>query len=629
MSRPETIVNLENDELRFDLASDASGEILVKRTGVRWRHGPVAIQHEGPLEDDLAWFRGDLGIQEVYPGRFRLTPHDHGVRGTLLDRFGEPVGDFLCRYELSGGWIDVEIEAIDDSIPSLIYPTPIESGALVLPQKAGAIVTELPHRFTHTFYRYAGQRLNMRWFGGLDEPAGPGRGCNGWLALVDAGDADAGMMHAGRLNAPGWMRSLDRWTSPRRLRYGFTDDGYVGLAKLFRGWARERGVWHGLDEKIDANPKTRLLVGGRGLGIVPGYREERSRFEDRWLPVPDEVPDGGRFVVNATFAEARSLAEEAVAAGMRRGMFKFDGWSKGGYDERHPDVWPPAAELGTVEEFESMVRREGDFITCLHDNYQDIYANTPDHFANCCKRRDGKPLTGGFWHGGQAFIADARKMLPFATANADRALACGAGAVYIDNWGGELLRQSWEEGNLLSRSADREAKIAILEMMRAKGIIVASEDGCDWIVAHSEWAPKGKYTRDAAGSTVPLWSLVFHDAQVGRRPVDAARQGGADPNSVRRACMDNMLWGFASVFRYTSLADFRRRLPLFRETLFTDEWHARIGMSELVRHSFLTEDCLVEQSEFANGAAITCNYADDEREADGVVLPPLGYVVRG
>lgn len=89
------------------------------------------------------------------------------------------MGDFLCRYELSGGWIDVEIEVIDDAIPSLVYPTPIESGALVLPKEAGAIVTELPHRFTHTFLRYAGQRLNMRWFGGLDVPAGPGRGTTG------------------------------------------------------------------------------------------------------------------------------------------------------------------------------------------------------------------------------------------------------------------------------------------------------------------------------------------------------------------------------------------------------------------------------------------------------------------
>lgn len=67
------------------------------------------------------------------------------------------------------------------------------------------------------------------------------------------------MMHAGRMNAPGWMRSLDRWTSPRRLRYGFTDDGYVGLAKLFRGWARERSVWHGLEAKIEANP-TRSVI---------------------------------------------------------------------------------------------------------------------------------------------------------------------------------------------------------------------------------------------------------------------------------------------------------------------------------------------------------------------------------
>ena len=623
MERQETVFEAENEHLRFELYEDASGKVLVKASGVEWHHGPVALQHEGPLEDGLAWFRGELGIQETYPGRFRLTPEPGGVRGTLLDRFGEPVGTFRCAYALEGPWIAVDVIHISDDVPSLVYPTPIESEALVLPMKAGAIVREPRHKFNRYFYRYAGQRLNMRWFGGLKESDR-----HGWMALVADGDADAGMMHAGQFAAPGWFRSLERWRSPRRLRYGFTDDGYVGVAKLFRCWAKGNDIWQGLDAKIEANPKTECLVGGRNIGLTLAKTEKPDRYEDLWLPVPADLPPEGRFDAMMTFKQARTIVDEAVRAGMKKGMFKFGGWGCGGYDERHPDIWPPDERLGTLNEFRALCRQESPYLTCLHDNYQDIYYQTPEFFDACCKRKDGRPLPGGFWAGGQAFIADARAMLPYARENVEKAVEAGAGGIYIDNWAGELLRQSWEEGNLLSRSEDREAKCAILDMVREKGLLTASEDGCDWAVAHSEWAPKGKYVREKPGQTVPLWSLVFHDAQVGIRPVNTSRAGRLSAADVHRQCMDNMLWGFANTFWFKSIEDWRQQRDIFIETMYVDDWHARIAKDELVRHQFLTEDCLVEQSEFSSGVAIAANYAEEARTVDGATIPASSYVIR-
>ncbi len=623
MARAETVFEGENEHLRFELYSDASAKILVKASGVEWHHGPVAIQNEGPLEDGLAWFRGELGIQETFPGRFRLVPEPGGMRGTLLDRFGQPVGTFRCNYALEGPWIAVDVTHISDDIPSLVYPTPIESEALVLPLKAGAIVREPCHKFNRYFYRYAGQRLNMGWFGGLQEGDR-----HGWLALVADGDADAGMMHAGRFAAPGWFRSLGRWRSPRRLRYGFTDDGYVGLAKLFRGWARENGIWHGLEAKIEANPKTEYFIGGRSIGLTLAKTEKPDRYQDLWLPVPPDLPPEGRFNAMITFKQARTIVDEAIEAGMQRGMFKFGGWGQGGYDERHPDIWPPDPRLGTMEEFRGLCRQDFPYFTCLHDNYQDIYFQTPEFFDSCCKRKDGQPLPGGFWAGGQAFIADARAMFPYAEENAEKALRAGAGGIYIDNWAGELLRQSWEEGNLLTRSEDRDAKCAILDMMHEKGLIRASEDGCDWAVAHAEWAPKGKYLRGKPGETVPLWSLVFHDAQIGLRGVNASREGVLSPKEVRARCMTNMLWGFAAGFGFPDVEAWRRQRDVFVKTMYVDRWHARIALDELVRHQFLAEDYLVEQSKFSSGVAIAANYAEEERAVDGITIPPMSYVIR-
>jgi hypothetical protein len=92
--------------------------------------------------------------------------------------------------------------------------------------------------------------------------------------------------------------------------------------------------------------------------------------------------------------------------------------------------------------------------------------------------------------------------------------------------------------------------------------------------------------------------------------------------------MDNMLWGFAPGFGFPDVAAWRRQRDVFVETMYVDQWHARIALDELVRHQFLTEDYLVEQSEFSSGVAVAANYAEEERTVDGITIPPVSHVIR-
>jgi hypothetical protein len=57
-------------------------------------------------------------------------------------------------------------------------------------------------------------------------------------------------------------------------------------------------------------------------------------------------------------------------------------------------------------------------------------------------------------------------------------------------------------------------------------------------------------------------------------------------------------------------------------------WHAEIGTDEMVEHRYLTDEFLVEQTEWSPGRAVVVNFADEDRSADGVHVPAHEYVSR-
>jgi len=66
----------------------------------------------------------------------------------------------------------------------------------------------------------------------------------------------------------------------------------------------------------------------------------------------------------------------------------------------------------------------------------------------------------------------------------------------------------------------------------------------------------------------------------------------------------------------------------FTESLDIDEWHKQIGAVEMTSHKFLSDDCQVEQTEYANGAAIVVNFSDTEFRTDGASVPAHSYKIR-
>ncbi len=616
MERTEPILSLENEHLRFEFGADASGELLDKAANRAWRMPPLAVQDMDTMEEGHAWQRTMRAFGERYAGRFRAQREGDTIRLALLGRLGREVGAFRCRFRLDGPWLEVEVPEISEEIPSLVFPPPIECEAMVLPMKQGRLVREPLNRFEHRVYRYAGGHLNMRWFGGL-------RGTSGWMCIVQDGVEDAGILQAGSRAAPLWLKSLGHWNSPRRIRYRFVEGGCVGLAKAFRQWAKDHGLFKTLDEKIDEVPAVAGLIGGRNLHFMMGWMFRRSRYDEVWSPVPDELAGREEGVVPLiTFRQAARIIEDARQLGMKRGVFSYHGWINGGYDESHPDVWPPEPALGTVEELRALCTPEEPFVACLHDNYQDIYEQSASFPAGTCRRRDGSPLPAGFWRGGQAYILNSKDALDRARRNWPHLGSLGAANIYSDTLTSEILKQSYEEGNTLTRAEDLEWKRRTMAFFKDQGVIFSSEDGCDFGVPHLDSAPHGKHTR-TPGESVPLWALVYHDCVVGFRNAP-----GLSPDQYRLRCLENVLWGWALVFGGFTAENWPQHREAFAKSFYVDDWHAQIGRDEMVNHAYLTDDFLVEQTEWSSGRAVVVNFADEERRADGVSVPARDYVIR-
>jgi hypothetical protein len=387
----------QNDHVRFELRADGSFA-WQDAEGRRWESGRVALQEEGPIDVGHVWNRSERSICEQFPGRFRVAPEGDGFRVTVLGRFGEDLGTFLLAVTLDGPWIEFAIDTIDEALPSLVYPPPVQCESLVVPRGVGEWIRRpLASRYFWTPFNH----LNMRFFGGL-------RGDAGWLAVWKSGLADSGVMATRLALSPGWLKSLDRWsTEPRRIRYRSVSGDYNAIAKVFRTWSAEHGLLKTLSEKREEDPRVGALVGGRLLSFMLARPVRPGNFEDRLEPVPPGLAErDGEVDVLVTYAQARAAIEAAEAEGLR-GIANLRGWIAGGYDAFHPDIWPPEPALGRPEELAALTQRQGAFLTALHDNYQDIYARSPSFPQGVIQDPAGRLMAGGLWAGGQCYILNA------------------------------------------------------------------------------------------------------------------------------------------------------------------------------------------------------------------------------
>ncbi len=600
--------NADNESLSVRIQSDASVVIYDKVHDVTWRMGGVALQEVGGIDEGHVWLRTDRSICEQFPGRFRGRQDGDFCIFTLLGREGQALGDFRCRFLLDGPWFECQVVEIDDSLPSLVFPTPIDSESLVLPQGVGRWIRKpLSQRHFWVFPAH----LSMRWFGGL-------RGEHGWISIVDKGYQDAGVMAANLTATTGWLKSRNRWQGQRVVRFRFIRGNYVDLAKIFRAYARTKGLFRSLADKAKATPALKNLLGGRALFFWQCRTLHPETREDRLLPAGEKEVEAA-LKVHLTHRECMELIEQAKAAGLERGLVTLCGWIRGGYDESHPDIWPPESALGSREEFKELLSLPDPFTVAVHDNYQDIYRKSPSWPQGVVQTPSGAPMPGGYWAGGQAYILNSAASFDYLRRNWENLGQLPLRAVYCDTTTAVQFYESYAPGHEQTRSQDEAGKTALLDFYKNQSVVLGSEGASDFGVPHVDFLLPFDQER-VAGETIPLWGLVYHDAVL-RYSVSNATKSTAE--DLQKQWLAQMVWGHQMRWYFASRDEWEQSREAFAESFYVDHWLEQVASSEMLSHRFLSDQ--VEETVFENGLRLVANFSPDGFPLGDLVIPAWGF----
>ncbi len=420
-----------------------------------------------------------------------------------------------------------------------------------------------------------------------------------------------------------WRSSLGRFAYPRSVRMCFFDKGtYVELAKRYRRYALDTGLFVSLKEKIARSPRVESLIGTplTRLSILRNLRESSARYDK-------SAPDKSYQLT--TFDQAGERLKALKAAGFDRFHVCLTGWPHLGYDRQHPDVLPPTEAAGGWEGMARLTqtaRRLG-YVLTLHDQYRDYYTDAPSYDTQfAVHEEDDKTPPQAFpgsrfgqwkegpipfmnnWDGGTQTYLNSRFMLGHLVKNHEALAAHGvqADGSYLDVFGYVPPDEDFNPEHPTTRADSIKARAACFLWVRRHLGIVGTEAAVDWTVPHADFSsPLGP---GRAGIPVPLFNLVYHDAIVTPYAPNDLRgflNGGLPQVSL------SALTGAGG---QTTAARVREMATL----------HQRLALLEMTRHEFLDRDHTVERTTFADGTTVRVDW-----RAQAYTVEPDAHRPRG
>jgi hypothetical protein len=516
------VPQLETPFLRFTLSpEDGHCELLDKRANVTWRTATNHLRfgsaqlyaHGNPREVDLTRCQVER-IGDTLALGFRPIPEQpsHVLRVWIRAlRDGQTLQ--LSYQE------DAELDCEHISLlPDLFGTTDSAHGYVVVPVREGLLIpADSGLSFKHRFDSYDYEGCHMAMCGVVQAGA---------AALLSWQDPYAALeltSTAHKTPAPERQRLtpvLVLRKSARAFQIRLLGQGdYVTIAQAYRQVAKDEGWLVTWQEKLKTNPESAKLFGAINFKLWSAL--------DRRMNAESTKEESAR--VNWTFDEAAQVAEHLKRdLKLERVLFTMGGWIHRGYDNQHPDILPTAPECGGDAAFADCARRVLDlgYLFCLHDNYQDIYHDSPSWNERLImKTEDGKLAHGGKWAGGQAYLTCSQTACELAQRPqnllAVRKLS-GANAYFIDTTYAAPLQECYDPNHPLTRADDIHWKQALSDYARGIFGVFGSECGREWAIPHCDFfegltGVSGHEYHNAGlpgklGATpIPLFELVYRD----------------------------------------------------------------------------------------------------------------------
>jgi hypothetical protein len=406
---------------------------------------------------------------------------------------------------------------------------------------------------------------------------------------------------------PRWRSQLDRFGYLRSGRMVFFANGnYVDMAKRYRRYVQETGLFVSLKEKIARTP---------AVGDLFGIPQTRVSIFRNLTPASDryDTKDPTKNYSLTTFDERAKQLRELKAKGIDNLLVYVSGWPHLGYDRQHPDPLPPPEKAGGWEGMKRLIEtcRELGYKVIFHDQYRDYYLDAPSYNEQFAVHEEdtnlppqqfpgsrfGDSKQGQIplmrhWDGGPQAYLNARFQLGHLLKNyqlfSDHGIATQG--IYIDVIGYVPPDQDFNPEHPTTHTDAMRGQIDMMNWSRQNLGIVATESGADWVIPYVDII-----NQSGGGSKailVPLYQLVYHDAVI-------TSFGARDQKTL----LQGILFGGQPELPFTPSDEKTMALIKTMMTL-----HKRVGQLEMTRHEFLDAEFKKERTTFADGTTVTVDW---------------------
>lgn len=525
---------IETSQLRFSLSPDTGRyEILDKAGSTIWHSNPevprfgTAMLNVGGKQQRTDLTRSDVtrvqnGLELVFHPLAEKPAV--GLRVTVMPQSDPAV--LAISYQADPALTVESLRLLDEAL----WMTDAGKGYAVVPVREGLMIPANGGvSFNQRFGTYDYEGCHMAMAGFVQ---------NGSAALVTWDDPYIALELKSTITNSPWLTgkqallpSLSLRKSASSFRLQFLGKGdYVSIAKAYRQIAAEKGWLVKWDEKLKGHPERAKYFGASNVKLWSTLSRRMN----------DESTKEESVRVAWTFQEAAQVAEHLKDdLKLEKVLFTMGGWIHRGYDNQHPDILPTAPECGGDAAFtDACLRiRSLGYLLCLHDNYQDIYRDSPswnERFIQ--KNADGKLTVGGKWAGGRAYITCSQMAVGLARRPQNLVAVkklSDANSYFIDTTYAAGLNECFDPQHPLTKQGDMKWKQAISDYAREVFGSFGSECGREWAIPHADFfegltGVGGKYYHNLdpaklGASVVPLFELVYRDsiAMYGKYGYDA------------------------------------------------------------------------------------------------------------
>ncbi|MBT3376022.1 MAG: hypothetical protein HN742_17360 [Lentisphaerae bacterium] len=636
------VVSLESSALALHIFDTGTFAVSMKATGCRWEPDP--------------WLGTPCRVEMTAPGHGRQTVDVGGVGNTewraqtdgvelvMLGRGKGGETRVTVWLGVNGSVLHVAVRAVElpenARLETVQYPfrapyleTGKDIGYVAVPSHEGCLIPTGPAQLgTTDFWHWEDVRHSamsckretmstMPFYGGQ-------KGGLGYTAILETTDdfdleylINSNFQHAFEASGkqspypyiacawPVWLSQKGILGYERRMRFEFaTGLDYVGMAKAYRREALSRGHLVTLREKAEARPQIARLAGAPYLAYYAGYPH-----------LPPGYPG-----FEHTYKQLQDVIDDlAGPMGLERAFVHF--W--GAYTTQPPGCLPFDTAPGPVEDLAEAVRkcRDHGFLFTLYNDISAQLEETNLWMPELMwKTPDGNVRPGRRWCRtcSSQYVDLLAKHMPEVVAR------LGLEAAYVDCINGGFTDECYDPDHPLTRTQDREARMAFYEYLHSLGLIFGGEHIGWWnaaVLEYSNGVGVAPYTHPLLQKfPVPLYHLVFHDALV---PFCSAgddyttNYGTAFEDKVLR----DLLRGIPPMY-FLNLWDHAKwRRKIQDSYAVMSEPAAAVMYDEMLSHELLTEDMMVQRSTFSSGVEVTVNLDEVEREG----LPGKGYRVTG